>query len=126
IGAMGHLLAISQDGKEVIHTHVLQSATAPAMGAKEPLQVTPAMVSEKGPVFTFKLTVPSGGLYKTWAQFMHANRVYTVPFTFLVEDLWAKNAAVPAKPNSQAVQRATIVIDSEYQPSRVTVKAGRP
>src|SRR5207248_1753015 len=40
IGAMGHLLAISQDGKEVIHTHVLQSASRPGMGGgREPFRV---------------------------------------------------------------------------------------
>jgi YHS domain-containing protein/plastocyanin len=124
IGAMGHLLAISQDGKEVIHTHVLQSASQPSMGSqKEPFRVTPAMISETGPVFSFKLTLPSGGLYKTWAQFQHAGRVYTVPFTFDVEDLWAKTT--PAA-SGNTVQRARVVIDSEYQPSRLTVRAGKP
>lgn len=125
IGAMGHLLAISQDGKEVVHTHSLQAASQPTMpGEKEPFRVTPAMVTEKGPSFSFKLTLPTGGLYKTWAQFMHGNRVYTVPFTFLAQDLWA--SAPAAKPAADGVQRATVIIDGEYRPARVQVKAGRP
>lgn len=127
IGAMGHLLAISQDGKEVIHTHALQSASQPNMGGeREPFRVTPAMVTETGPAFTFKLTLPSGGLYKTWAQFMHANRVYTVPFTFLVEDLWGKNASAAPKDAGGAAQRATIVIDGGFSPASVAVNAGKP
>jgi YHS domain-containing protein len=131
IGAMGHLLAISQDGKEVIHTHALQSVSSPSMGAeKEPFRVTRAMVTEKGPTQSFKLTLPSGGLYKTWAQFMHDNRVYTVPFTFLAQDLWGKKAAparAAAKPGAgNGTQKATIVIDGEYQPAQVSVRAGRP
>ncbi|HTE18688.1 MAG TPA: YHS domain-containing protein, partial [Armatimonadota bacterium] len=54
IGAMGHLLAISEDGKEVIHTHALQSVSQPSMtGEKEPFRVTRAMVTEKGPAQSF-------------------------------------------------------------------------
>jgi YHS domain-containing protein len=136
IGAMGHLLAISRDGQEVIHTHVIQSAAAPSMGhaASEPIRVTPAMVTASGPTLTFKLTLPSGGLYKTWAQFMRGNKVYTVPFTFAVQDLWgvpaaaAKRAPRPAATPAPAAgaQRATIVIDGEYRPARVSVRAGKP
>lgn len=127
IGAMGHLLAISRDGKEVVHTHVLQAATQPAMGGgKEPFQVTPAMVSEKGPVFSFKLTLPSGGLYKTWAQFARDGRIYSVPFTFQVQDLWGPTTAASTAGKTTGVQRATVVIDGEYQPARLTVTAGRP
>lgn len=125
IGAMGHLLAISQDGKEVVHTHALQSATEPSMGADETLKVTPAMVSEKGPTFSFKLTLDRSGIYKTWAQFARAGRVYTVPFTFLVQDLWTDTKAKPPVKGS-GVQRATIVIDGEFQPARVAVRAGKP
>jgi len=123
IGAMGHLLAISQDGKEVVHTHALQAISQPAMGEKEPFRVTRAMVTEKGPTFSFKLTVPTSGLYKTWAQFARGGKVYTVPFTFLAADLWAKGAPSPGGAN---VQKATVVIDGEYQPGRVAVKAGKP
>jgi len=125
IGAMGHLLAISQNGKEVVHTHSLQAASRPAMGdQKEPFRVTPAMVTEKGPAFSFKLTVPTGGLYKTWAQFGRGGKVYTVPFTFHFADLWAKTPALAVK--AVGVQRATVVIDGEYLPPRVSVRAGRP
>lgn len=124
IGAMGHLLAISQDGKEVVHSHALQT-TSQSMEVGRP-HVTPALLSEHGPVFSFMPTLPTGGLYKIWAQFMHGNRVYTVPFTFQVQDLWsAPTPVVKASRNAQ-VQRATVVVDGEYQPAQVSVKAGRP
>lgn len=121
IGAMGHLLAISQDGKEFVHTHVLQTPSQSTEAGRP--RVTPAMISATGPVFSFMVTLPSGGLYKTWAQFMHGNRVYTVPFTFQVQDLWSTTS--PAAKASQ-MQRATIVVDGEYQPAQVSVKAGQP
>jgi plastocyanin len=123
IGAMAHLMALSGDGKEFVHTHALQTASH-SMEAGRP-HVTPALLSERGPVFSFMLTLPTGGLYKTWAQFMHGNKVYTVPFTFQVEDLWSPAPPV-ARAGKDAVQRATIVVDGEYQPAQVSVKAGQP
>jgi YHS domain-containing protein len=92
IGAPGHLIAISQDGKEVVHTHALHPTRSDSM-EENAIRITPAMATEKGPSFSFKLTVPTGGLYKTWAQFMHRNRVITVPFTFHFQDLWTSKVA---------------------------------
>lgn len=143
IGAPGHLIAISQDGKEVVHTHAIHGTTLRPDEAGA-VHVTPVMATEKGPAFSFKLTTPTAGLYKTWAQFMHANRVLTVPFTFKVEELWADvasgpptrrrapgpgaaSATAPRKAGQKTtVQRATVVIDGEYQPATVSVKAGLP
>ena len=136
IGAPGHLIAISQDGKEVVHTHAIHgSAARPReQGA---VHVTPAMSSEKGPAFSFKLTTPTGGLYKTWAQFMHNHRVLTVPFTFHVQELWGSQprATSPARSSKTASNKAgnsggalkqTVLINGEYKPARFSVKAGRP
>jgi hypothetical protein len=93
------------------------------------LQVTPAMATEKGPAFSFKLTLPTTGLYKTWAQFLHhRNRVLTVPFTFHVDEIWSE----PSSPTTIAqagpggIQQATVIIDGEYSPASIAVKAGRP
>jgi YHS domain-containing protein len=128
IGAPGHLIAISQDGREVVHTHAINGSGQP-MGGHGGIHVTPAMATETGPAFSFKLTTPTGGLYKTWAQFMHDNRVLTVPFTFQVADLWEKptSTVTRAKPSrGRTVQRATIVIDGEYRPGQVRVRTGQP
>lgn len=121
IGAPGHLIAISEDRKEVVHTHAIHGSAEPP-AEKGAVHVTPAMSTESGPAFSFKLTTPTSGLYKVWTQFMHRNRVITVPFTFLVRDLWAKS---PAEKGVQA-QKVTVVIDRGYTPSKLTVKAGRP
>lgn len=128
IGAPGHLLAISSDRKEVVHTHAITGSGGHSMEA-DAIRVTPAMATEKGPAFSFKLTTPTGGLYKVWAQFMHRNRVITVPFTFLVQDLWASSkpaARVAAAKKTGPAQKVTVVIDRGYTPSKLTVKAGRP
>lgn len=126
IGAPGHLIAISQDRKEVVHTHSIAGSAEPPM-EKGAIHVTPAMSTEKGPAFSFKLTTPTSGLYKVWAQFMHRNRVITVPFTFLVQDLWAsKPASVTAKSSAGSTQKATVVIDGGYTPAKLNVKAGKP
>jgi YHS domain-containing protein/plastocyanin len=127
IGAMGHMIAISQNGEEVVHTHVLHATqTARDHGG---LRVTPQMATEKGPAFSFKLTLPTSGLYKVWAQFMHHNRVLTVPFTFAVADIWAEPSSGSEGEKGDRtgnLQQATIVIDGAYQPASVAVKAGRP
>jgi YHS domain-containing protein len=126
IGAPGHLLAISQDGKEMVHTHSIAGSTAPPM-EKGAIHVTPAMATEKGPAFSFKLTLPNGGLYKTWAQFMRGNKVVTVPFTFDVQELWTSPAAAVPKPaRAGGVQKQKVVIDGGYTPASIPVKAGRP
>ncbi len=126
IGAMGHLIAISQDGEQVVHTHTIYPQETSGMDGHASIpaemRVTPQMATEKGPSFSFKLTTPTSGLYKTWAQFMYQNKVVTVPFVFNVEDLW--ETAKAANP-SQAM-KATIQIDGGYSPARVVAKVGQP
>jgi YHS domain-containing protein len=107
IGAMGHLLAISEGGKEVVHTHSVHPTQEDGMEA-DAIRVTPAMATESGPSFSFKLTLPTGGLYKVWAQFLHRNRVITVPFTFHVQDLWVKSAPAPKQALSCPVMKNPI------------------
>jgi YHS domain-containing protein len=92
IGAMGHLLAISQDGKEVVHTHALSPTTGAHMVGGLP-RVTTQMATKTGPAMSFKLTLPAGGIYKLWAQFMRKNRVITVAYVLKVRDLWETTAA---------------------------------
>ena len=134
IGAPRHLIAISQDGEQVVHTHSLHGTSAfsmakeASMGESGHLVVTPEMATEKGPAFSFKLTVPTSGVYKTWAQFMHRNRVITVPFTFQVAEIWetASTGSTSGTATERGVQRATVVIDGGYQPGTIDVRAGRP
>lgn len=89
IGAMGHMIAIREDGTHCVHVHVLHGVAPgsygatmlPIMQAADPIKVTPDMVTLTGPEFSFKLTLPTPGVYRVWAQFMRHNKVVTVPFT---------------------------------------------
>lgn len=68
LGAMGHLVIISQDLKEFVHSH--------------PLEEGPS--ASKGPNVVFHAHFPAAGLYKGWGQFQHKGKIITVPFTFEV------------------------------------------
>jgi YHS domain-containing protein len=94
LGVMGHLIALRDDTQTIVHTHALHGVQAGSYGAAmltmmqagqpEAVPVTPEMVTETGPAFTFKLTLPKPGLYKLWAQFQRRNRWLTVSFTVRV------------------------------------------
>lgn len=91
LGVMGHLIALRDDGKTLVHTHALHGVGSGSYGAAvlamlqagqaETVPITPDMVTETGPRFTFKLTPPRPGRYKLWAQFQRQNTWLTVPFT---------------------------------------------
>ena len=96
LGVMGHLIALRNDTQTIVHTHALHGVQSGSYGAAmlammqagqpEAVPVTPEMVTETGPAFTFKLTLPKPGLYKLWAQFQRRNRWLTVPFTVRVRE----------------------------------------
>lgn len=69
LGAMGHLIIVSADGKHFVHSHPVEHRN------RRP---------ERGPAISFQCRFPTDGIYKAWAQFQHAGRVLTVPFTFEV------------------------------------------
>jgi YHS domain-containing protein len=129
IGAPGHLIAMRQKGPEVVHTHVVATPPNATRIPRTTLWLTPEMATEQGPAMTFELEVPGPGLYKVWGQFMHHNRVVTVPFVLSFNDIWMEPMpdAVPAVPDAKAaIQRATIAIDGGYSPSVVSVQEGLP
>lgn len=91
LGVMGHLIALRDDAQTLVHTHTLHGVQPGSYGAAmlamrqagqpEVVPITPDMVTETGPRFTFKLTPPKPGRYKLWAQFQRRNRWLTAPFT---------------------------------------------
>ena len=110
LGAMGHMMAINANGRDIVHTHAVASGGA----------VSPTMATASGPRFTFDLTPAAPGMTRIWAQFQRAGEVVTVPFTLAV----APNPmAVPAKPTTQTVR---VVIDGAYKPANLSVRAGVP
>ena len=96
LGVMGHLIALRGDAQTLVHTHALHGVQPGSYGAAmlvmmqagqpEAVPITPEMVTQSGPRFTFKLTLPKPGRYKLWAQFQRQNKWLTVPFTVDVKD----------------------------------------
>jgi len=79
LGAMGHLVIISEDRKEFVHSHPHETGAGHEGGA------TAAM---GGPKVDFEASFTVPGIYKGWAQFnvgtAAKEQVITVPFTFSV------------------------------------------
>ena len=66
LGSVGHIVAISEDGKEYVHVH----PTDPA--------------ATSGPTAAFKILFPKKGIYKIWGQFQQNNEVFIVPYVIQV------------------------------------------
>lgn len=112
LGAMGHMMAINQNGRDIVHTH-----TVGAGGA-----VSSAMATAKGPSFTYDLTLKAAGPTKIWAQFQRGGKVLTVPFTFDV-----KGQVVQApQPVAANAQKVTVTLPRDYKASAVSVQKGKP
>ncbi|MFF2483114.1 hypothetical protein [Paenibacillus sp. NPDC058071] len=61
LGAIGHVVILSEDAEQFLHVHPLEEAGA-------------------GPEATFETTFPRSGIYKLWGQFQRGGQVFTVPF----------------------------------------------
>lgn len=66
MGAMGHLVVLSSDGKEYVHAH-------------------PSDNKEAKNVVTFQAHFMNAGLYKGWGQFRWKGEVRVIPFVVKVE-----------------------------------------
>lgn len=79
LGAMGHLVVLSADGKEFVHSH--------PVGGHDMTEGGHAMTSG-GPTVAFEAHFNTPGLYKGWGQFnvgtKEKERIITAPFVFEV------------------------------------------
>lgn len=66
LGSVGHIVAISEDGKEYVHVHPSDAAAT------------------SGPAAAFKILFPKKGIYKIWGQFQQNNEVFIVPYVIQV------------------------------------------
>lgn len=75
LGAMGHLVVLSADGKEFVHSHPLGGHDGHA-------------AASGGPTVAFQAHFKAAGLYKAWGQFnvgtKEKERIITAPFVFEV------------------------------------------
>lgn len=90
LGAMGHLVIMSQDLKEFVHSHPHEHAEGDHDHAKQG-----HTDMKGGPKVDFEAHFKAAGLYKGWAQFQHNGKVITVPFTFNVAKGDGKSEAAP-------------------------------
>jgi hypothetical protein len=67
MGAMGHLVVVSQDGRLYVHSHPMDEKKANTN------------------VVNFMAHFPQPGLYKGWGQFKRQGQVHIVPFVLQVE-----------------------------------------
>jgi len=66
LGAMGHLVILSADGKQFVHAH-------------------PDDGSAKSNKVAFGAHFPNAGIYKGWGQFKRVGTVHTIPFVIEVK-----------------------------------------
>lgn len=136
LGAMGHLMAINQNGRNILHTHTVSSGG----------QVTASMATQSGPRFTYEVELAKSGLTKIWTQFQRNGRILTVPFVFNVKEntmkttpkvlttlaagtaIASSSAAAPkSAPKVPAnAQKITVTLPQGYTNSTRSVKAGQP
>ncbi|MFV2047461.1 F510_1955 family glycosylhydrolase [Metabacillus sp. YM-086] len=61
LGAIGHVVIVSEDGEQYVHSHPMNKETS-------------------GPVAEFMTVFSERGIYKVWGQFNHKGEIVTVPF----------------------------------------------
>ncbi|HMN39765.1 MAG TPA: heavy metal-binding domain-containing protein [Phycisphaerales bacterium] len=87
LGAMGHLVVISEDRAEFVHSHPHEEGAEHATAAT-------------GPKVDFEAMFMKPGIYKGWGQFnvgtKDSEKILTAPFTFEVKQ---GDSAAPAKPH---------------------------
>jgi len=66
LGAMGHLVVLSADGKQYVHSHPLEEKSS-------------------GGAVAFEAHFPDPGIYKGWGQFRRSDTVHDVPFVVKIE-----------------------------------------
>jgi hypothetical protein len=74
LGAFGHMLIMSEDMVQYVHSHPLESLRT---------DVDPETL-RGGPEVIFESLMPRPGKYKAWTQFRYQDKIHTFPFTFEV------------------------------------------
>lgn len=66
LGAMGHLVVLSADGKQYVHSHPLEGKSS-------------------GGALVFESHFPRAGIYKGWGQFQRSGKVHDLPFVVTID-----------------------------------------
>jgi hypothetical protein len=88
LGAFGHMLIMSEDMEEYVHSHPLNILSVPENPQDIPEYIIPPDADlatiRGGPNVTFEGLMPKPGIYRAWAQFQRNNQVRTTSVTFKV------------------------------------------
>lgn len=77
LGAPGHAMMVSKDGKTFLHRH---ATTSMGSGGGHSGHSMGSAGAASGPDLHVQVSFPKGGLYKVWLQFQHKGAVQTIPF----------------------------------------------
>ncbi len=77
LGAWGHMLILSEDQTEAIHSHPEETIPEEA----------DLRTARGGPEFSFDVLFPAPGNYRVWAQFLRGDKLSTVAFNLRAERL---------------------------------------
>jgi len=99
LGAWGHIMIVGEDGKEFIHAHPLETATAHTHAVAGPSPCTIRTV----------VGFRASGVYKLWFQFQRHGELITIPWVLRVDE--------PERSGSEAADLSADVI-------RVSVSSG--
>ena len=84
LGALGHMVVISEDKEEFLHAHPEDHAHAAAPSGSDQGHSSVTAPATKGPDVGFMTLFPKAGKYKVWAQFNIDGRVRTAEFVVSV------------------------------------------
>lgn len=89
MGAMGHAVILSADGKTYLHTHPMEGDEAEMKSgghdhSKMHHSSTPGANGKSGPDVMFHTLFPNAGKYRVWGQFMHNGKIITSTYTLEV------------------------------------------
>ena len=116
LGAWGHFIVVSEDGREFLHGH-----PAEEMPAQDPWQHSHLAGASPNRVTTM-IGFPRAGRYRIWAQFQKAGVVTTNAWNL---DVTAQETA--AGPGANPVNAIHIQVSAGgYQPARIPVPKDKP
>lgn len=131
LGALAHLIVISEDRQDFIHAHPLEPGDLQTYQDNSTTHIHNVADAERklvGPSpseITARTTFPRAGLYKVWAQFQRDGQVVTIPFVVRVGE---GHPTAPATLRPAPIPADAIVIritSRGYEPARVDLPAGR-
>ena len=88
LASFGHMLIMSEDMVDYVHSHPLDLANSDDETGPLPLMLPMGVDTSGlrgGPEVTFEGLMPKPGLYRAWTQFQRNDEVHTFAFTFEVE-----------------------------------------